>query len=375
MDAMARKSSRRGSACRCDTSGRGSEPEACGEPLGPTEPDERTPEEPSAKPAKSYEFRYSGPSKRLDVYLSEQLPDLSRSYIQKLIESGCVAFEATKKDPKPSSKLLPGAVIRVEIPPPRKLNLDPVDIPIRVIYEDDHVAVIDKPGDLAVHPSLHQASNTLVNALLFHLRSLSSIAGVERPGIVHRLDKETSGVLVVAKNDFAHRALARQFKERLVHKTYVAIVRGEPADWEGRVELRLGRSYTHSKKQIVRTDGTGREAVTDYRVLEKYKGYALLEVYPRTGRTHQIRVHLLSQRLPIACDKLYGREKRIYLSELKGEPRAEGEVPLIERQALHAARIALIHPATREEMVFSAGLHEDMLRLLRALERHRALGR
>jgi 23S rRNA pseudouridine1911/1915/1917 synthase len=322
-----------------------------------------------------FELRSAGPPERLDIFIHTQLPEFSRAFIQQLIEDGYVKLKPARKTVKRAMKVGAGSVVRVEVPPPRKINLSPIDLPVGILYEDPHIAVIDKPGNLAVHPSPNQACDTLVNALLYHLRDLSSIAGVERPGIVHRLDKETSGVLIVAKNDFAHRALARQFKERIVHKTYLAIVRGEPRQWEGRVEHRLGKSYSHSKKQMVRMDGTGREAVTDYRVLEKYQGYALLEVYPHTGRTHQIRVHLSSQRLPVACDKLYGREKRIFLSELRGDPRGQDEVPILDRQALHAARLTVRHPLTQEEQTFSAGLHEDMLRLLRTLERHRSLGR
>jgi len=322
-----------------------------------------------------FKFHNDGQPKRLDLFLCEKIPDYSRSLLQKLIDEGHVTMDPTPRTVKRSLKVPAGASVQVVVPPPRKLNLAPVDIPIRIIYQDPQIAVIDKPANLAVHPSANQTCNTLVNALLHHLSDLSSIGGVERPGIVHRLDRETSGVLVVAKNDFAHNALARQFKERIVHKTYIAIVRGEPVEWEGRVDMPLGRSHTHTKKQMVRKHGTGKEAVTDYRVLEKYRGYALLEVYPHTGRTHQIRVHLLSLRLPIACDKLYGREKRIYLSDLCEVPRGDDEVPLLERQALHAVSISLRHPVTREEMVFSAGLHPDMLQLLKALERHRDLGR
>lgn len=323
----------------------------------------------------TFEFVKTGSPERLDIFLSERLGAHSRSYLQTLIEEGRVTLTPFRREVKPSVKIPDGTTVRIVIPPPRKLNLDPLDIPLRIIYEDPYLAVIDKPGNLAVHPSPNQTSHTLVNALLYHLKDLSSIAGVERPGIVHRLDKETSGVIVVAKNDHAHQSLARQFKERITHKTYIAIVRGEPRDWEGHVDLPLGKSYSHSKKQVVRMDGTGKEAVTDYRVLEKYRGYALLEVNPHTGRTHQIRVHLLHLRIPVACDKLYGREVRIFLSDLRGEPRQPEETPILERQALHAARIRIQHPATLEEMVFSAPLHDDMVAFLKALERHRALGR
>jgi 23S rRNA pseudouridine1911/1915/1917 synthase len=277
------------------------------------------------------------------------------------------------REAKAAMKVPTGARLRVTIPPPRKVDLTPEDIPIEILFEDNNIAVIDKPAGLAVHPAPEQVGHTLVNALLFHLRNLSGIGGEERPGIVHRLDKETSGVLLVAKNDFAHHALACQFKERLIHKTYLAIARGEPVGWEGRIDYALGRSYTHTKKQMIRVDGTGRPAVTDYRILEVFRGYALIELYPLTGRTHQIRVHLASLRLPVACDKLYGREKKAYLSELRGRARDPGEPPLIERQALHAASISFRHPLTRDEMVFSSPLPGDMQRLLKALQEHRSI--
>jgi 23S rRNA pseudouridine1911/1915/1917 synthase len=308
---------------------------------------------------------------RLDIFLREHLSDHTRSFIQRLIEEGCVSLDPPRPI-KQGLKVPSGTRVRVVIRPPRPINLSPEDIPIPILFEDEYLAVIDKPAGLAVHPAPDQVGSTLVNALLFHLTDLSGIGGEERPGIVHRLDKETSGLLLVAKNDFAHNSLASQFKERLVHKTYLAIARGEPQEWDGRIDYNLGRSYTHTKKQMIRTDGTGRSAVTHYRVLEVFRGYALIELYPQTGRTHQIRVHLASLRLPVACDKLYGREKRIYLSDLRGCEREADEAPLLERHALHAAGIAFRHPLTREELIFSSPLPADLHALHKALERHRA---
>ncbi len=318
------------------------------------------------------ELTNQGGPRRLDIFLAGEMPDHSRAFLQRLVEDGYVTVTPSRREVKSALKVPHGASVRVVIPPPRKVDLTPQDIPIRVIYEDAHLAVVDKPAGLAVHPAPNQSTHTLVNALLFRLRDLSSIGGEERPGIIHRLDKETSGVLVVAKNDFGHNAISAQFKERLVRKTYLAIVRGEPGQWEGQIDLPLGKSYTHTKKQMVRTDGTGREAVTDYRILERYHGYALVECYPRTGRTHQIRVHLASLRLPVACDKLYGREKRIYLSDLREASREPDEPPLMERHALHAAGITFRHPVTREDVSFTSHIHHDMHALLKALERHRA---
>jgi 23S rRNA pseudouridine1911/1915/1917 synthase len=339
---------------------------------GPREPDEDGEVDRGPRERKIHRLTNTGAPRRLDVFLSEELPEHSRAFLQRLIADGHVTVSPCSRDVKSALKVARGAIVRVEVPAPRKTDLTPQDIPIEVMYEDQHLAVIDKPAGLAVHPAPDQSTHTLVNALLFRLRDLSSIGGEERPGIVHRLDKETSGVLVVAKNDFAHRALSTQFKERIVRKTYLAIARGEPDAWEGHIDLPLGRSYTHTKKQMVRVDGSGREAVTDYRVLEKYKGYALIECYPHTGRTHQIRVHFASLRLPIACDKLYGRERRILLSDLRESGHEPDELPLMERHALHAAGITFQHPVTREELSFSSHLHADMHALLKALERFRS---
>jgi len=323
-------------------------------------------------PIRTHEFVNTGPARRLDQLLSERLPDLSRAYVQKLIAQGCVRIPEIRRDVKPSLKVPTGFTVCCEIPPPRKVDLSPQNIPIQILYQDEHLAVIDKPAGIAVHPAPSQMGHTLVNALLYWLDDLSGIGGEERPGIVHRLDKETSGVILVAKNDFAHRALALQFKYRTIHKCYQAIVRGEPSQWEGRIDHALGRSYSHSKKQMIRVDGTGREAITDYRVLEVFHGYTLMELYPKTGRTHQIRVHLANQRLPVASDKLYGREKRVFLSDLKNVRREPKEEPILTRHALHAANISFIHPLTREEIAFSAAMPPDMRQLLNALSTFRS---
>ncbi len=321
---------------------------------------------------RTYELVNSGSAVRVDQFLADQLPQHSRAHLQKLIEEGYVAIPALRRDVKPSTKVPSGYEVHCTVPPPRKPDLTAKEIPLEILFEDEHLAVIDKPAGLAVHPAPSQTGPTLVNALLYWLDDLSGIGGEERPGIVHRLDKETSGVLLVAKSDFSHRALSLQFKERTVHKTYLAIARGVPERWEGRIDYALGRSYTHSKKQMIRTDGTGREALTDYRVLEAFDGYALVELYPKSGRTHQIRVHLASLHLPVAADKLYGREKQIYRTDLQRRGRESNEEPLIARQALHAASISFRHPLTRDEMTFSAPLHRDMLDLLHALHQYRA---
>jgi len=320
-----------------------------------------------------HEFTHSGEPQRLDAILCERVPGHSRAFFQRLIDEGCVTVTPpARREIKASMRLPPGSRIRLVIPPPRKLDLSPRDIPLEILYEDAYFAVIDKPAGLAVHPSPHQDTETLVQALLYRLKDLSSIGGEERPGIVHRLDKETSGVLVIAKNDRTHNAISSQFKSRQVHKTYLAVVRGEPGEEEGRISLPLGKSYSNPKRQAIRMDGTGREAVTDYRVLERYRGYSLLEIWPHTGRTHQIRVHLAHLGTPVACDKLYGREKTIYLSTLRERPRTADEPQIMARQALHATAITFRHPHSGETVSFTAKLHADMRELLGALSTYRA---
>lgn len=325
----------------------------------------------SAKTA-FFQLRQEGEPQRLDVFLCEHLPGRTRAFIQRLIDEGHVTVSTARRETRSSLKIRRGAEVTVVIPPPRPVDLTPQDIPIGILFEDENFAVINKPAGLTVHPAPNETSHTLVNALLYHLDSLSGIGGEERPGIVHRLDKETSGVLLVAKNDFAHNGLACQFKERQVHKTYLAIARGKPLAWEGRMDLNIGRSFNQPKQQMTRPDGSGRTAVTDFRVLETYDDFALIELYPLTGRTHQIRVHLAEQKLPIACDKLYGREKRLFLSDLEKRARKGGEEPILERHALHAASICFRHPLTRDEMIFSAPPPADFQALRQALERHRS---
>ena len=329
----------------------------------------------AGEPLEVREFIHRGPVQRLDQFLASNLPGRSRSYLKRLIESGYVdLFPPGDRQIKPSLPVRDGVRVELHIPPPLKVTLAPEPIPLEILYQDEHLAVINKQAGLTVHPAPHQPTGTLVNALLYWLDDLSGIAGVERPGIVHRLDKETSGVLLVAKNDVAHQSLARQFKERHVHKTYLAITRGKPRQWEGRIDLPLGRQLNHSIKITTFPPGTtrGRPSITDYRVLETFEGFALVECYPQTGRTHQIRVHLRSQGLPIACDKLYGREKAVWLSSLRNQPRPVDEPPILARHALHAAGISFQHPVTLEEVQFQAPLPEDLLDTLHALQTHRS---
>ena len=287
--------------------------------------------------------------KRLDVYVGGQLA-LSRSAAQRLIDEGrtLVGGERTKA----GRRVRAGDVVTVTAPEPEPLDVAPEDLPLDILYEDQDIIVVNKPRGLVVHPAAGNWTGTLVNALLAHCRDLSGIGGKIRPGIVHRLDKDTSGVIVAAKNDAAHLALARDLKERAVEKTYLAIVHGVPREDKGTIDAPIGRHPTHRKKMAVLPEGQGRPAVTHYEVVERLPGYALLSVHPITGRTHQIRVHLAHIGHPVVGDPVYGRRK------------APGG---IAGQALHAVSLSLHHPRTGERMCFAAPLPEDMERLLTRL--------
>jgi 23S rRNA pseudouridine1911/1915/1917 synthase len=287
---------------------------------------------------------------RLDAFVAKAVPGLSRSHVQKLIDAGLVTVEG--RLPKASERLRHGADIVVSVPPPEELALEPEAIPVTVIYQDADIIVVDKPAGLTVHPAPGHPAGTLVNALLAACPDLQGINGTLRPGIVHRLDKDTSGLLVVAKNDRAMRSLQAQLKERLVHKTYLALVRGVPKPREGQIEAPIGRHPRNRKKMAV-VEG-GREATTRYRVRQELSGgYTLLEVEPVTGRTHQIRVHLAAIGHPIAGDPVYGR----------GGPAPGG----LQRHFLHAHRLGFRMPVSGREVEFESPLPGDLREVLEAL--------
>lgn len=285
---------------------------------------------------------------RVDSFVARRLPELSRSHVKKLIDSGFVTVAG--RVPKPSEKIADGARLRVEIPPPEEISLEPEEIPLTVVYQDGDIIVVDKPPGLTVHPSPGHPSGTLVNALLAAVPDLQGISGTLRPGIVHRLDKDTSGLLVVAKNDRAMRALQSQMKERRVHKTYIALVEGVPSPREGAIEAPLGRHPKNRKKQAV-VEG-GRESLTKYKVVRELAGgkYALLEVEPVTGRTHQIRVHMAAIGHPIVGDAVYGHRSEV-----------------IARQFLHAAKLAFGMPLGGREVEFASPLPADLQEALSKL--------
>jgi len=297
---------------------------------------------------------------RLDVWLARHVPSLSRARLQALISDGHVLVDGTA--PRPSARLRPGQAVVVRVPPPVAAEPGPEDIPLRVLHEDAHLLVVDKPAGLVVHPGAGNASGTLVNALLRHVRDLSGVGGVLRPGIVHRLDRGTSGLLVVAKDDETHRDLVRQFAGRHVEKEYLALVHGHPPARQGEIDQPIGRDPVHRQRMSIRAP-RGREARTSWRVEERFDGASLVRVRIHTGRTHQIRVHLASIGHPVAGDATYGGTRTP--SSRRAEARAA--ILALLRPALHAARLAFTHPATGERVSFVSPLPPDLADVLERL--------
>ena len=312
-------------------------------------PIENPAEEPEEDPTEARLIRLLSDGRRLDVQLAEAAA-ITRSRAAGLMAEGLCAV-AGKPVTKAGEKPKAGAEILLTIPAPRPAAPQPEDIPLTILYEDEDLAVIVKPCGMVVHPGPGNEDGTLVNALLYHLSGLSSIGGEMRPGIVHRLDKDTSGLLLVAKNDAAHFALSRQFQDRETEKHYRALVEGIPREPGGRIELSLGRSPVNRKMQaVVPLSQGGRMAVTEWQTLRTGRGCALLDVHILTGRTHQIRVHMRSIGHPVCGDTIYGQPRGL-------------RVP---RLMLHAWSLAFRHPRTGEAMAFTAPLPEDFLAGLRA---------
>ena len=288
---------------------------------------------------------------RLDKYLTEQIPDQSRSYIQKLLDDNFITVNG--KSVKSNYKLRAGDAIAVEIPDAEELDIEPENIPLDIVYEDDDIIVVNKPKGMVVHPAPGHTSGTLVNALMYHCKdSLSSINGVLRPGIVHRIDMNTTGSLLICKNDKAHQILAEQLKEHSITRKYHAIVHGNLKEDTGTVNAPIGRHPTDRKKMSTKAPN-GRHAVTHYRVLERFGNFTYIECQLETGRTHQIRVHMSSIGHPILGDEIYGPAKCPY--KLQG-------------QTLHAKILGITHPSTGEYIEFDAPLPDyfkDLLNKLR----------
>ncbi|HIE32469.1 MAG TPA: RluA family pseudouridine synthase [Thermodesulfobacteriaceae bacterium] len=289
--------------------------------------------------------------KRLDAFLAEKIPELTRSRIKRLVAEGLIEIKGVG-ELKASRKVRTGEEIMVRVPPPEEVSLEPEEVPFEILYEDGDLAVIVKPPGVVVHPGAGHLKGTLVHGLLKRLSGLSGVGGELRPGIVHRLDKDTSGLMVVAKNDRAHLRLTAMFKGREVEKWYLALVHGVPEPRAGRINVPIGRHPVHRKKMMAGAP-RGREADTFYRMREAFRRAALLEVRPLTGRTHQIRVHLSYIGHPIVGDSLYGGR------------RPQG--PKAERQMLHAWRLSFEHPIAGEKLSFEAPPPPDFQKLLEEL--------
>jgi 23S rRNA pseudouridine1911/1915/1917 synthase len=305
-----------------------------------------------------FTIEQSLPSERLDVFLRTKFPAVSRGAMQRLIEQGHIRVDG--KTVKPTHSPHAGEKIEIHFPEPKPAAAQPEEIPLDILFEDKSLLVVNKPAGLVVHPAAGHEEHTLVNALLHHCAgSLSGIGGVARPGIVHRLDKETSGCLVVAKNDETHIALSEQFANRVVKKVYHAIVCGEVPRDAGEIHAAIARHPTHRKRMAVHDDSDGRAAHTSYRVLEKLKCATYVEVQIHTGRTHQIRVHFQHLGHPVVGDDTYGSTKNKRLKEL-----ANYAAP---RVLLHAKELSFVHPRTQKTLKFSAPLPDDFKHALKLL--------
>ena len=283
-------------------------------------------------------------AERLDKFLVGCLPDFSRARLQGLIADGFVRVDGVPAK-KSGQMIEAGTQVEVRIPPPEPTGLIAEEIPLDIVFENDDLLVVNKPAGMVVHPAAGHSSGTLVNAVLGYDPEFGEISGEERPGVVHRLDKETSGLIVMAKNDAAHRWLQDQFRLRKVEKVYLALVDGAPPTPMGRVEAAIGRDPSHRKKMAILPPGKGREAVSEYKTLESFKSHTLLEFHPLTGRTHQIRLHCAFLECPIVGDKVYGRKSQSVQ---------------LDRHFLHAARLMITLPGEKKPRQFEAPLPEDL---------------
>ena len=295
-----------------------------------------------------YNFVADRSGTRLDKYVGEKCPQLSRTYAQRLITDGHITVN--DRAAKPSLRLSIGDRLRVVIPPTPPSSLSPEAIPLNIVYEDDDFLVVDKPAGLVVHPAPGHLSHTLINAVLSHFPNLADVSDSLRPGVVHRLDKDTSGVMLVAKNRTAQLNLSDQFKAHSVVKAYLVLVKGQLTPEQGVIEAPMGRDPRNRKRMAVVAEG--REARTEYRVIRYIGDYTLLEVMPETGRTHQIRVHLAAIGYPVVGDKVYGVKS-----------------PYLSRQFMHASRLGFKHPSTGEYVEFTSELPQDLESALKDIGR------
>jgi 23S rRNA pseudouridine1911/1915/1917 synthase len=297
---------------------------------------------------------------RLDRALAARMPEHSRSFIARLIEEGRVTLDG-RPAPRPSIRVAKGQNAGIDIPPPAPASAESQEMPLSILFEDSDLVVIDKPAGLVVHPAAGHADRTLVNALLFHVHDLSGIGGELRPGIVHRLDKDTSGVMVISKNDEAHRKLTAAWSTAAVRKEYVAVVYGTPSKSRGTIDAPIARDPRNRKRMAVVAGG--RQAITDFEVIEPLRHASVIRCILRTGRTHQIRVHLKSIGHPIIGDPIYSGP------QWRGIPdkRLQKAIAGFSRQALHAALLVIPHPKTDKPMSFAASLPSDMSELIAVL--------
>jgi len=296
---------------------------------------------------------------RLDRALAAAIPTLSRERLKALIRNGAVE-KAGAPVRDPATKVRGNEQLLLAVPEPEPAHNEPQDIPLRVVFEDEHLLVVDKPAGLVVHPAAGNRDGTLVNALLHHCGgSLSGIGGVARPGIVHRIDKDTSGLLVVAKTDVAHEGLSKQFAAHSIDRRYLAIVAGVPRTVEGVVDAPLGRSTANRKKIVIVAEGRGKRAVTHWRRIAVLRDSALVECRLETGRTHQVRVHMASLGHALLGDPVYGRVGKTHGKLLK-------EIGF-QRQALHAAELGFVHPVTKHRLSFASAMPPDMQELFNRL--------
>lgn len=293
-------------------------------------------------------------SQRLDKYLVDQFPDFSRSSLQAIIRAGRVLIngEAVTKG---GTKLYEGSEISITFPEREEINLVPEEISLDIIFENADVIVINKPAGMVVHPASGHLSGTLVHAVIHHAPGLEDVGLERRPGVVHRLDKDTSGLILIAKNNKAQRLLQDQFRKRSVHKTYYALTDGHPPTPTGRVDAPIGRDPARRKNMAIVPILKGKEAVTEYKVIEKFPRHALIEAYPQTGRTHQVRLHLAFLGCPIVGDRVYGHRKQLLAAD---------------RQMLHAFQIEIVLPGETTPRIFQAPIPEDMKQLLQELKHH-----
>lgn len=308
---------------------------------------------------------------RLDAYLAAQFPDYSRVHLRRIIMAGGVKIDG--RGGKPAYRLKPGQRVAVSLPELPRQSPRPENIPLEILFEDEHLVVVNKPPGMVVHPARGHWSGTLASALQFRFGpTLSSAGGLSRPGIVHRLDRDTSGAILVARNDQAHAKLAKQFASRSIEKEYFALVTGAPPYDRDMIDCPIGFHPRVREKMAVRHDGAQtRPAQTFYETVERFEGFSAVIARPKTGRTHQIRVHLNHLGCPVLCDRQYGHRSQITRGEIRRDP--SDELVLLDRQALHARRLRFLHPFTSLPIEIEAPLPADITAVLAELRQYRSL--